>query len=210
MDHTILNIDAEVSWKHFLADEGLAPEASRTEADHHWRLYIEGRANVEEYLRFQLREFVGRTVEDMQDLGRRHYDKHLKTAINPEARRLVTLYRRKNIPTVLLTGSNLILSQPIADELGTVALLGTEPEIIDGCFTGKIVGSYVSSYGKRNKAHEFCAGRAVGLHEAAFFADSINDLPLLESVGFPVVVNPGKNLLSVAQTRNWPVKQWTH
>ena len=208
MDHTVLDIDAEVSWKYFLADEGLAPEASRGEADRHWNVYMQGRTNVEEYLEFQLREFVGRTVDEMQALARRHFNIHLKQVIFPDARRRITSCQQENITTVLITGSNLILSQPIADALGASALLATESELRDGTFTGKIVGSFLSKYGKLEKAREFCEGLSVTLAEASFYADSINDLPLLESVGFPVAVNPAENLFSVAQAHNWPVEHW--
>jgi len=145
----------------------------------------------------------------MQALARCHFDRRIMAAIYPDARRMITFFKKKNIPVVLLTGSNQILSQPVADELGVNALLSTAAEVLEGCFTGRIVGSYLSKKEKLNKALEFCEGQPASLTEAAFFADSINDLPLLECVGFPVLINPANNLLSVAKTHNWPVEHWT-
>ncbi|MNT83278.1 hypothetical protein D3C72_2231200 [compost metagenome] len=43
------------------------------------------------------------------------------------------------------------------------------------------------------------------LAQATFYSDSRNDLPLLESVGHPVAVNPDSTLRDAAEARGWPV-----
>jgi phosphoserine phosphatase len=37
------------------------------------------------------------------------------------------------------------------------------------------------------------------------YSDSINDLPLLVSVGNPFIVNPNKHLENVALKNRWPI-----
>ena len=46
------------------------------------------------------------------------------------------------------------------------------------------------------------------LAQATFYSDSANDLPLLEAVAHPVVVNPDATLQATAQARGWPVQHW--
>jgi phosphoserine phosphatase len=43
--------------------------------------------------------------------------------------------------------------------------------------------------------------------ESLFFSDSINDLPLLETVSKPITVNPDPMLLEHAQSKGWEVLQ---
>jgi phosphoserine phosphatase len=46
------------------------------------------------------------------------------------------------------------------------------------------------------------------MDQAAFYTDSITDLPLLEAVGQPIVVNPDARLRRVAKRRGWPIEDW--
>ena len=117
-------------------------------------------------------------------------------------------YREKNIPTVLITGTNRYIAQPIIEAMGITALLPTEPEIIDGVFTGGYIKPFLYKQNKMVKARQYCEQLGSSLDRAAFYADSINDLEMLESVGLPVIVNPRQNLLIEAKKRNWPIKKW--
>jgi hypothetical protein len=46
------------------------------------------------------------------------------------------------------------------------------------------------------------------LSESFAYSDSYTDLPMLEAVGHPVVVNPDRVLAAVARERGWMVRQW--
>jgi phosphoserine phosphatase len=43
------------------------------------------------------------------------------------------------------------------------------------------------------------------LKKSFAYSDSINDLPLLVSVGFPNIVNPNKALTLIANKNRWPI-----
>ena len=47
------------------------------------------------------------------------------------------------------------------------------------------------------------------LAECTAYSDSHTDLPFLELVGHPVVVNPDRKLRRVAAERQWPVLEFT-
>jgi phosphoserine phosphatase len=51
------------------------------------------------------------------------------------------------------------------------------------------------------------AEHQVNLAECAAYSDSINDLPLLQSVGYPHAVNPEPELRRVALKRGWPIHE---
>ena len=55
------------------------------------------------------------------------------------------------------------------------------------------------------------AARRDGIDLSASYAysDSATDLPMLEAVGHPVVVNPDRELLQAARARNWEVRRFS-
>jgi hypothetical protein len=60
---------------------------------------------------------------------------------------------------------------------------------------------------KAKAVAEMAAERAIDLAECAAYSDSTNDLPLLESVGFPHAVNPEAELKRIAFQRGWPIHE---
>ena len=209
MDHTLLALDADNSWKYFLVDEGLAPAEDRAKADQYLHLYHLGLCPLDEFVRFQLREFCGRTPTEMSALAQRHFNERVQPFIYAEAVQVIRDCAARGIPTLLLTGTNRVIAEPLVMSLGISSLLATDPEIVNGQFTGGITGPFLSKKYKLQKAKESCDNLNSSLNKAAFYADSINDLQLLEKVGFPTVVNPSEKLRVVAEARHWPIKSWS-
>ena len=52
-------------------------------------------------------------------------------------------------------------------------------------------------------AHGFDPGQGVA------YADATSDLPMLEAVGYPVVVNPEVRLAGISEKRGWLVEHWS-
>ena len=102
-------------------------------------------------------------------------------------------------------------TQQIADEivarLGLTGALATQLEVADGRFTGKVVGALNHGPVKEQRARALAAERGYDLSQAWAYSDSMNDLPLLDAVGHPVVVNPDRRLRRIASARGWPTLQ---
>jgi HAD superfamily hydrolase (TIGR01490 family) len=208
MDHTVLDTDCDVSWKYFLVDKGLAPQSHRAEADRFLNLYYQGQTPVDEFVHFQLNEFKNHTSEEMRKLADQHFRERVQQFVFPHARKEIDKYRKKEIPTFLLTGTNRIIAEPIAKFLGIGTLLATEPELKNGLFTGNIAGLFLMKGGKLKAASEICVSNHIAFEKVTFYADSITDVTLLEKVGYPVVVNPKENLRAIAEARNWRIEEW--
>lgn len=209
MDHTILGVDCSVSWKKFLVDRVLAPAEDRDKADYYWGLYCQGRTPVEDFVRFQYREFIGRTIEEMRALTQEHFEERIRPFIYPQAQALIDDFAAHGVPTALVTGTNRYIAEPIVEAMRITTLLPTEPEVVKGKFTGWYIKPFLLKQGKLQKARDYCATLRTTMDKAAFFADSINDLGMLESVGYPVAVNPHENLRAKAQARKWRIERWT-
>lgn len=208
MDHTLINNDCDVSWKHFAVKHKLAPESDLGEAERYFDDYNAGTLDVEEFYLFQFREFIGRTEAEMLGLARLHYDEFVKGRIYAEARALVGSLLERGVPVAILTSTNSVIARPIADALGIREVHGTTLELKDGRFTGRITGVYGAREGKAAIASEWAAGHGVTLADFAYYGDSVNDVQILEAVGFPNAVNPSGELRKIAAERNWPILAW--
>ena len=85
---------------------------------------------------------------------------------------------------------------------------GTVSEIdAEGRYTGALVGDIAHGPVKAKIAEEIAGSRGIEMRDSAAYSDSINDLPLLESVGHPHAVNPDHQLRRIARARGWPIHE---
>ncbi len=209
MDHTLMDNDCDVSWKEFLIDRGFADASARDELSTFWQQYVEGHLDVASFVDFQLREFRGKTPEEIAPLIREHFAERVEARIYPGARKIVEEMRSSGIPTYLLTATNEVIAGPVAESFRLDGMLATRLELRDGRYTGRIVPPYCFEEHKIGYAEEACRRHEVTLSEAAYFGDSGSDVPLLEKVGFPAVVNPKGELAARAAEAGWHVERWS-
>jgi HAD superfamily hydrolase (TIGR01490 family) len=98
---------------------------------------------------------------------------------------------------------------PLARYLGIPYAIGTRPAVEDGKYTGELE-FYCYGEGKREAIQKEAAQQGIDLSESYAYSDSVTDLPMLESVGHPHVVNPDKELRAVAVERGWPTLEFTN
>jgi HAD superfamily hydrolase (TIGR01490 family) len=97
------------------------------------------------------------------------------------------------------------ITSQIALHLKMTGAFGTVGEVKNGCYTGKLESEPMHGPVKAQTVKKLAASRNYQLRECFAYSDSINDLPLLASVGNPVVVNANKQLVTIAQKNSWKV-----
>jgi len=78
----------------------------------------------------------------------------------------------------------------------------------DGLFTGHMEGSFVYGPGKVTEMERVAATDNLDLASSWAYSDSMSDLPMLEAVGNPVVVNPDAALAKLAAEMDWQVMRF--
>ncbi|MCF7854251.1 MAG: HAD family phosphatase [Candidatus Pacebacteria bacterium] len=207
MDHTLIDNDCDVSWKEFLIAKGLASPSARSRAAYFFEQYKDGNLQIAEFMAFQLAEFRGRTPEQMARLSREHFETFVRPTIYADAREKVQQVLNADVPAALLTATNEVVARPAAEEFGLHDILATRLEIRDGVYTGRTEGTYCGGPGKIEAADHYCKEKGCTLASAAYYGDSIADIPVLSAVGFPRPTNPSPGLASHAREQGWPI--WT-
>ena len=97
------------------------------------------------------------------------------------------------------------LPEPIAALYDIQHLLATEPEIINGTYTGSVTGTPCFQDGKVERLGGWLEDNQQSLDDSWFYSDSHNDLPLLGKVTHPVAVDPDEILAQHARDHDWPI-----
>lgn len=121
-----------------------------------------------------------------------------------EATDLIAEHRERGEDVVVISASGTEVVVPIAELVGATHSVATRMVTQDGRYTGE-VEFYCAGENKATAVQELAAERGYDLARCYAYSDSITDLPLLEAVGHPTVVNPDRALRREALARGWQV-----
>ena len=110
-----------------------------------------------------------------------------------EAADLIAAHKLCGRDVVVVSASGEEIVAPIARALGATHAMATRMVVEDGRYTGEIA-FYCYGEGKVQAIRELAAREGYPLEHCYAYSDSITDLPMLEAVGHPSVVNPDRGL----------------
>ena len=84
----------------------------------------------------------------------------------------------------------------------------SEPELVNQHYSGRPETGFCFRDEKLNRMNQYLQLNHFTLHDAWYYADSIDDLPVLQSVGHAICVNPDKQLEKIARKQNWVIHTW--
>jgi HAD superfamily hydrolase (TIGR01490 family) len=209
LDNTLLDGDSDYEWAQFLIEQGVLERASYEHRNEEFfEQYKAGRLDIYAFLDFQLAPLAQYPRAQLDAWHTQFMATRILPIIFDAARRLVDKSMQEGQLCAIVTATNSFVTAPIAREFGVTHLVATEPEQIDGRFTGKVSGTPCFREGKIARVEQWLAaqGRRWGdFSESRFYSDSHNDLPLLEKVTHPVAVRPDHPLRQKALERGWEV-----
>jgi HAD superfamily hydrolase (TIGR01490 family) len=211
LDNTLLSGDSDHAWGLFLA------ELSVVDANHHRRKqeryyadYVAGKLDINEFLRFQLQALKDNDPGDLRRWRERFVSEKILPMISQHAYDLVQRHRVLGHTLMIITATNRFITQPIAREFDVDVLIATEPEMINGRFTGEVRGVPCFQDGKVTLLNAWLTDNGEDLNGSWCYTDSHNDLSLMRVVDHPVAVNPDAVLAAEAERHGWPIVEFQH
>jgi len=206
LDNTLLAGDSDYLWGTFLVEQKLVDgNHYERENERFYREYDEGVLDIFEFLRFSLKPLSENDPQILQDLRERFLVEKIDPIILEAGRDLVEKHKRSGDTALIITATNSFVTAPIAQRLGIEHLIATEPEIIDGRYTGNVAGEPSYQNGKVNRLQSWLQEFGQTLDGSSFYSDSHNDIPLLEQVDNAVAVDPDEILARHASAHGWPI-----
>ncbi len=117
---------------------------------------------------------------------------------------LIDAHRQKGHAVALVSASGQEMVEPIGVMLGVDHVRASRMHITDGHYTGDLD---FYCYGEQKAAAilQIAQEHGYDLDLCYAYSDSVTDLPMLEVVGRPTVVNPDKHLRRHAEDNGWPI-----
>lgn len=206
LDNTLLSGDSDYLWGTYLAEIGVVDgEAYEAKNQQFYDQYKRGELDIMEFLAFSLRPLAENQPEELQAWRADFVEQKIRPLIGQPALDLVDKHRKAGDSLLVITATNSFVTRPIVDIFGIDNLIGTDPEQIDGRFTGAVAGTPSFREGKVSRLNTWLEQTGETLDGACFYSDSHNDLPLLQLVEKPVAVDPDDTLRAHAENAGWPV-----
>ena len=209
LDNTLLAGDSDYEWAQYLIEKGVRDrEQHEAKNLHFYETYKAGTLDIYEFLDYQLKPLASYPQKKLKKWREEYVATRIVPIMTAKARALVSAALLQTEYVLIITATNRFVTETIATEFGIKYLIGTEPEEINGEFTGKVAGTPSFREGKITRLEEWLQARGLGLHSfgtTRFYSDSLNDLPLLNKVKEPIAVDPDETLRAHAVERGWPV-----
>lgn len=206
LDNTLLAGDSDHAWGEFLCEKGIVDSEEYSRAnDYFYEQYKNGGLDIYEFLEFALRPLAKLPRNELDALHQQFMQEKVEPMMLPKAAELLNNHRERGDYLLIITATNRFVTGPIAAHLGVDEIIATDPEEVDGQFTGKVSGTPCFQSGKVTRLNNWLEANPHDLSESYFYSDSHNDLPLLEQVGHPIAVNPDEKLETLANDKLWPV-----
>jgi HAD superfamily hydrolase (TIGR01490 family) len=135
-------------------------------------------------------------------------DEVIEPIVYEEALQLIRDHHEQGHLVVLISASPEEIVAPLGTYLGADVVVATRARLDDhGRYSGELE---FYSYGpaKAEAMVGLAEERSLDLAASFAYSDSVTDVPMLEAVGHPVVVNPDRGLLRVARERGWEVRRF--
>ena len=206
IDGTILNGDSNDQFFKCLIDHGvIQPEylGFNREAG---ILFRNGTLNILEYYRYVIRPIAGKTEKDLEEILTDYRENYLRPRVYPKAMSLIEHYKSEGHTVVLASATMDLLVKQTASVVNADYFISTRVKYDEDGRIFDVYPDFCHQEGKRTRLQSLCRENALSLKDSIGYGDTVNDIPLLETVERAFIVNPGKHsekLLMTAEKNGW-------
>jgi len=164
--------------------------------------------NIEKLLDNFIAPYKGRDNQEVWDMSLEWFKSLAQPLLAQEALKRIRWHQKQGHTTILLSSASQYVCLPVKDYMGLNHSINSIVEVKDGILTGQFLKPLCYQEGKVYHTKKFVQQHNIDLTQSYFYTDSITDLPMLEKVGNPIVINPDPLLKREALKRNWPIEHW--
>ena len=203
LDNTLLAGDSDRNWGIFLAEQKVVESSYLDESEKFYNNYYDGSLDIDGFLSFCLKPLIENDMSYLLELRKQFIEDKIKPIVTAPGKEIINQAIEDGKTVIIATATNDFVTRPIADLFNVRTLIATEFEVINQKFTGKVLNTPCFREGKVSKVKKWVDDNNFDVSKASFYSDSFNDLPLLEKVKNPVIVDGDDKLLEIGKNRNW-------
>ena len=150
----------------------------------------------------------GWSVAEMTAVGEEVYDELLASRVFPGTKEIIDEHLAQGHEVWLVTASPIEIGRMLARRIGATGALGTVAEHVNGHYTGRLEGDFLHGPRKADAVERLAAERGIDLAASHAYGDSVNDGPMLSTVGHPCAINPDPRMRRLAHEQGWPIREF--
>jgi HAD superfamily hydrolase (TIGR01490 family) len=206
LDNTLIAGDSDHSWGEFLVDQNIVDrQVYKKMNDKFYADYESGCLDIFAYLEFSIKPLTQFSLQELDLL----HQQFMRDIIEPmkldQAETLINHHRQAGDRILVITSTNRFIVEPICKSLGIDEIIATDLQIIGGKYTGKVDGIPTFKEGKVERFNQWLSEQNINNEGSYFYSDSINDMPMLLEVAYPIAVDPDPALRKEAESRHWEI-----
>jgi HAD superfamily hydrolase (TIGR01490 family) len=165
-------------------------------------------AKMEKLRESMLALTLGWSQEHIASIVRETLDEVISPIVFAEALELFDEHHAAGRKVVIVSSAPAEVVGPLGEFLGADQVIATRARIDDeGLYTGELEFYAYGPY-KAEAIRALAAVEDIDLAGSYAYSDSITDVPMLETVGHPVAVNPDRDLERHAREHEWDVRHF--
>ncbi|MHB8781242.1 MAG: HAD family hydrolase [Candidatus Geothermincolia bacterium] len=208
LDHTLLDGSSSNKIVKYMLGQKLVGLPTIWKALKYTVLYELNILPYEDVYMWSFRLSAEQPIDELTAMLDRAYESLIFERFYDEGRRRIAEHRERGDLTVICTAVGEYMAEKARVQLGADDKIAAMARIRDGRLTDEIARPLPYAQGKVELARRLADSHGARLADCWFYSDSASDLPLLEAVGHPVLVNPQLKLRRIAKGRGWPLERW--
>lgn len=208
IDGTIFRSSLVIELSHALVEAGIFPKAAKGQIAKEYLAWLDRRGSYEAYInkvvKIYIKLIAGKDFLAVRNAAKKVI-KQQKDRTYRFTRGLIKELKSKGYILAAISGSPSYIVEDYARAIGFDRFFGTELEVKNGKFTGKVI-SLDSAYHKekiiKTLVKEY---KGADLKHCVAVGDTESDAKMLELVGRPIAFNPNLQLAKIAKKNNWEI-----
>jgi len=169
---------------------------------------LQDRISREWFARNFYRSYRSIAPEELEEATLELFEQEMRGQFYTQALACVKKHLAEGHQVVLVSGSIRHIVQQVAQYVAATSVLCVDLELSEGRFTGQLTGTPLTGHYKAKSLRQFARENGIDLNASFAYADSADDIAMLEQVGTAAAINPDRRLLAVARDRGWSIRSW--
>ena len=207
IDGTIFRSSLVIELSHALVDAKIFPAVAKHEIAKEYLAWLNRQGTYEAYIdkvvKIYLKHITGQHFNKVKKIAEAVI-KYQKDRVYRYTRDLIKKLKKQNYLLAAISGSPSYIVEAYAKAIGFDVFFGTELEVKNGKFTGKIA-NLDSAFKKADIVKSLAAKYQIDLKKSIAVGDTEGDVAMLSLVGNPIAFNPNFELAKVAKKKKWHV-----
>jgi len=208
LDRTLIDVNSAILYARFERKHGRISTKQVLTTIGHSLLYHLNIGSMEKAYAKAIKHFTGMQENDIAAWAKDFFEAEVKSRLQPGAIPVLQEHRRAGHALVMLTSSSCYQADYACQAWGLDHWIANRFPTEEGRMLGTYQKPLVYGSGKVVYAQAWAQETGVDLSRSYFYTDSYSDLPMLQAVGYPMVVNPDPKLRAHAVKNKWELLDW--